>query len=109
MKGIDVFGLNSEGKYEKIDYIKGDDEINLETQAAIRSKYTIEDEVKLNRLANSLPKAQEPAEFASYHEYIEECRSEGAAKKASAAALRLALKTVDLPQADADPVTIYVR
>ncbi len=109
MSGIDVFGLNAEGKYEKIDYIKSDDEINLDTQLVIRSRYSIEDEIKLNRLANSLPKAQEPADFAAYHEYIEECRAEGAAKKAAAAALRLALTVVELTQENSQPVPIYVR
>ena len=79
--GTNIFELNDNGDFQIVGYVKSDEEVNKETTAKIREKYSPEDEAKLNRIANALPKAQVPQEFVEYNTYAETCRAEGRAKK----------------------------
>jgi len=79
--GTNIFELNDNGDYQIAGYIKSDEEVNKETAAKIREKYSLEDEVKLNRIANSLSKAQTPQEFIDYNNCVEALRAEGRAQK----------------------------
>lgn len=92
--GTNVFKLNADGQYRIIDYIKSDEEINAETEAKIRQKYSINDELKLNRTANASDASA--AGFAEYNTYVETCRAEGATKKQSAATARAALTEIEI-------------
>jgi len=64
-------------------YIKDDKEINEETKAKIREKYSLEDELKLNRIAAKTSKLS--AEFLVYDKYVQACIDEGSLKKKNAA------------------------
>ncbi len=104
MPGIDVFEL-IDNRYIKVDYIKSDDEINKETEASIKEKYSESEELKLLRLND-----RNSQEFTNYNGYVEKCRSIGAEKRQAAAEARAVLTEIDLPQADGDEVVkIWVR
>jgi len=82
--GTDVYEL-IDGQYIKTDYIKSDDEINSETGMNIRERYSISEELKLNRLANAVAKTQTPQDFLDYNTFVETCRAEGTTLKQAAA------------------------
>lgn len=106
--GTNIFELNDNGDYQIAGYIKSDEEVNKETAAKIREKYSLEDEVKLNRIANSLSKAQTPAEFVDYNNYAESCRAEGRAKKQANADELATLNMVELDNGGM-PQIIYTK
>lgn len=58
--------------------------INQITQAKIRTQYSADDELKLNRLANNVAKTQTPQEFIDYNTFVEECRAYGSQLKINA-------------------------
>ncbi len=103
--GTDVFGLVN-SKYLKIDYIKSDEEVNAETEAAVRAKYSVSDELKLHRLNAVTPGNPD---FATYNNYVESCRATGKARKEANAAAAALLKGVDLSQESGELVKIMVR
>lgn len=51
--------------------------INQIVQMKIRKLYSADDEMKLNRIANSVAKTQTPQEFWDYHAYVAECCAYG--------------------------------
>lgn len=51
--------------------------INAIVQTKIRERYSTEDEMKLNRMANAVAKTQTPQEFWDYNTYVTECRIYG--------------------------------
>ena len=103
--GTDVFSLIN-GKYLKVDYIKGDEEVNQETELAILQNYSPSDELKLLRLNQTSPNSPD---FITYNSYVESCRAIGKSKKVANAAALALLKEVDLPQQFGEPVKIMVR
>lgn len=107
--GTDVYRLNSAtNNYELSDYVKSDEDINKETELKIREKYSVSDELKLNRLANVDPAN---TDFAEYNSFVELCRADGRAKKQAAAEARAALTEIELPLEDGqfEARKIYVR
>jgi hypothetical protein len=58
--------------------------INQIVRTKIRQKYSTDDELKLNRVANSLPKTQTPQEFTDYNSYVQECCTYGDQMKIAA-------------------------
>ncbi|HBO60552.1 TPA: hypothetical protein DD449_02630 [Candidatus Berkelbacteria bacterium] len=106
--GTNIFELNDNGDFQIVGYVKSDEEVNKETTAKIREKYSPEDEAKLNRIANALPKAQVPQEFVEYNTYAEQCRAEGRAKKQANADELATLNTIEIDNGGM-PQTIYTR
>jgi hypothetical protein len=51
--------------------------INQIVQTKIRKRYSAEDEIKLNRMANAVAKTQTPQEFWDYNDYVAECCAYG--------------------------------
>ena len=51
--------------------------INQIVTAKIRAQYCIDDELKLNRLANNVAKTQTPQAFIDYNTFVEGCRVYG--------------------------------
>lgn len=103
--GTDVFG-SVNGNYLKIDYIKSDEEVNAETEAAVRVKYSVSDELKLHRLNAVTPGSPD---FTAYNSFVEDCRAIGKANKDANTAALVLLKEVDLPQEFGEPIKIMVR
>lgn len=75
--GTDVFKLIEDTPIFS-DYIKSDEEIDQETLAKIREKYSEADEMKLHR---QMINGENVEEYENYNDYVEECRAEGQAKK----------------------------
>ncbi len=103
--GTDVFGLVN-SKYLKIDYIKSDEEVNAETEAAVRAKYSVSDELKLHRLNAITPGNPD---FTAYNTFVEGRRATGKANKDANAAAVALLKEVELLQEFGEPIKIMVR
>ena len=103
--GTDVFELIG-SKYLKVDYIKSDEEVNAETEAAVRAKYSLSDELKLHRLNAITPGS---SDFTAYNTFVESCRAIGKARKEANAAAAALLKGVDLSQESGELVKIMVR
>jgi hypothetical protein len=59
-------------------------DINNIVTAKIRQRYSVDDEMKLNRIANSVAKTQTPQEFWDYNTYVEECKAYGDSLKIQA-------------------------
>ncbi len=91
--GTNIFKLNADGNYQIVDYIKSDDEVNAETEAIIRAKYSVSDELKLHRLNAVTPGN---SDFANYNVFAESCRLNGRNKKAANAAKLATLKQVTI-------------
>lgn len=111
--GTDVFKLNNVDRYEKIDYIKSDVEIDKETFAKIKKEYPDKPEAgepteaKMLRLGILNP---QDAEFIVYNNYVNTCRTEGTMKKQAAAAARAALTEVEIDVGNGGmPTKIMVR
>lgn len=102
MTGTDVYKIVKK-KPVLVGYVKGDEEIDRETLAEIRQKYSLEDELKVLRLAQS-----DTAAFNEYNEYVEECRARGKQKKAEAVANRKKLKKKTIKE-NGESRTIYVE
>lgn len=77
MPGTEIFKL-IDNQYLKDDYIKSADEINAETEAKIRQRYSACDEIKLLRIGDRTSQ-----EFIDYNNFVEQCRMEGRAQKAA--------------------------
>lgn len=56
-------------------------QLNETATIRIREIYSVDDELKLNRIANALPKTQVPQEFLDYNEFVASVISEIDAKK----------------------------
>ena len=97
--GTNVFKLNADGQYQIVGYIKSDEEIDKETFAKIKEKYPDKPEAgeptEAKMLRLGILNSQD-AEFILYNNYVNACRSEGTAKKQSAAAERAALTEVQI-------------
>ncbi len=109
--GTNIFKLNQDGNYQIVDYIKSDDEIDLETTETISNAFN---ESMMNRIssakANGLPVADSDYQkFLAYNTFAEQCRSAGRANKTANAAALALLKEVDLPQGLGEPIKIMVR
>lgn len=103
--GTNIFKLNAENNYQIVDYIKSDLEVNAETEAAIRSKYSVSDELKLHRLNSVTPGN---SDFAAYSTFAEDCRAQGNAKKNANAAKLATLKQVTIGEGNSS-VIIFVK
>jgi len=102
MSGIDVYKIVNK-KPVLVGYIKSDEEIDRETLAEIREKYSLEDELKVLRLASA-----DPESFKAYNDYVEECRAKGKQKKLDAASKLKALKKKKITE-NGESRTIYVE
>lgn len=51
--------------------------INEIVQTKVHQRYNVDDEIKLNRIANSVAKTQTPQEFWDYNTYVAECIAYG--------------------------------
>ena len=65
-------------------FIMPDSWVNTRVVEKIRQRYSVEEEIKLNRLANVALKDSQPvpAEFDEYNLYVEQCRDWGNQMKA---------------------------
>jgi len=108
--GTNVFKLNESGKYQIVDYIKSDEEIDKETFAKIKAKYPDEPvsglplEIKMLRKGIVNP---QDADFAAYNNFVSKCRDEGATTKATNAAKLATLKQITLTEGTMNRI-IYV-
>jgi len=102
MSGTNVYKIKNK-KPVLVDYIKSDEEIDRETLAEIRQKYSLEDELKVLRLVQT-----DAAAFQEYNKYVEECRARGKQKKDEAAAKLQALKKKNITE-NGESRTIYVE
>jgi len=75
MAGISIYKIVKK-KPVLTDYIKSNEEINEETIAKIREKYSLDNELKILRTAKTNTTA-----FTTYNNYIEQCQTEGEIKK----------------------------
>ena len=86
--GTNVFELMPDGNYKIIDYIKSDDEIDLETSAKIKSRFN--DDEREKRLRLGIDNPLDP-QFVEFNNFAFSCRTDGRAKKQAAATARAAL------------------
>lgn len=105
MAGTSIYKL-VDGKPVEVGYIKSDTEIDKDTERKIREVYSVEEEIKLNRMANAVAKTNTHEEFTTYHEFVESCVEEGKAKKLAVAAARAELVEVTI-QENGEDRTIY--
>jgi len=105
--GTDIYKI-TKNKPVLIGYIKDDNEINKETKAKIREKYSLEDELKLNRLANIGSKPS--MDFLTYNKYVQKCIDEGNTKKKDAARELKKLIKKDIKEKESkEKRTIFTR
>ena len=108
--GTDVMKLVN-NQYQKVDYIKGDDEVDKETFAKIKAVYPDEPnsglplEMKMLRIGISNP---QDASFIAYNAFINQCRTDGQAAKAANAAKLALLKQVNVQQGS-ETIIFYVE
>jgi len=100
--GISIYKIVN-GKPSLDGYIKDDKEINEETKIKIREKYSLEDELKILRLAST-----DTASFSEYNDYVEMCRDEGRAKKEANASVIASLTKKTIIEDNKERI-IYVR